>query len=67
MRVKEDHYNNLERITEKFPDRELILVGEAADFLGCDKRTLFARKDFPLKRIGRRYYFASVALARWLS
>ncbi len=67
MRVKEDYYDNLQRITDKFGGVELIPIKQAAEYLGVDERTLKGSRDFPLKRVGRRFYVASVALARWIS
>lgn len=67
MRVKENYYDNLKRITDKFGDGELIPIRKAAKFLGCDVRCLFKELDFPVKKIGRCYYVTAVALARWLS
>ncbi len=67
MRTKEDYYDNLARITERFKGTELIPLREAADFLGVDPRSLQDCRDFPLKKVCRRYYVASVAFARWMS
>ncbi len=67
MRVKEDYYDNLQRISDKFGGVELIPIKQAAEYLGVDERTLKGSRDFPLKRVGRRFYVASVALARWIS
>lgn len=67
MRVKEDFYDNLKRITDKFGEVELISLKRVAEYLGIDVRRLKESRDFPLKKIGGRYYVASVALARWLS
>lgn len=67
MRTKEDYYDNLARIKERFPNTELIPLREAASFLGIDPRSLQDCRDFPLKKVCKRYYVAAVAFARWLS
>lgn len=67
MRVKEDYYDNLKRITDKFGERELLPVREVANFLGCDYRTLFRKNGPGIKQIGGRYFVTVVALARWMS
>ena len=67
MRVKEHYYDNLKRITDKFGGTELIRLKQAAEYLGVDERRLKESRDFPMKKIGGRYYVASVALARWIS
>ncbi len=65
-REKQDFRDNLERISARF-SKELIPLKDAADYVGCDPRTLRDAKDSPVKRVGRFYYVAIVALARWLS
>lgn len=67
MRVKEDYYDNLKRITEKLGDNELIPIKKAAGFLGVDVRRLKEDRSFPIKKIVGRYYVTTVALARWMS
>lgn len=67
MRVKEDYYDNLQRITEKFGGVELIPIKQAAEYLGVGERLLKESRDFPLKKVGGRYYVTAVALARWMS
>ncbi len=58
---------NLERIYAEFGRVALVPLLSAAVFVGADWRTLRDDKKFPTKKIGRRYYVGSVALARWLS
>jgi hypothetical protein len=67
-REKEDFRDNLCRVTERFPDQELIPVKDAAAFLGgISPRRLYEVKNTPCKRVGGRWYITAVALARWLS
>ena len=66
-REKEGFHEQLEALYELFGrDRAMIPLQEAAAYVGADKRTLMARRDFPLKKIGRCYRVPLVALARWL-
>lgn len=67
MRVKEDYYDNLQRITEKFGGVELIPIKQAAEYLGVGERLLKEIRDCLLKKVGGRYYVTAVALARWMS
>ncbi len=61
-REKEDFRDNLERLEEKFPDKEMLSAREVADYLGLDIRTV--RKYFPIKpHVG----ITKVALARAMS
>ena len=65
--VKELYYDNLDKIVARFGAVQLIPLKEVAEFVGCDHRTLSKTKDFPIKKLGRRYYVPAVGLARWLS
>ena len=58
---------NLERLTARFPDGDLIGIKDAAAFCGCDYRTLEARKDFPVIRLGASPRVPLARFARWLS
>jgi len=67
MRTKETYYEQLEQIVARFGKAQLIPIKEAAEFVGCDHRTLMKQKDFPLKKVGSRYYVGTVNLASWLA
>ena len=59
-------YNTaLERLEARFPHGNLIPVKDAADYLGVDQRTLTARKDFPIIRLGTKGVVAKERLAFW--
>lgn len=58
---------NLENIYATFGRVALVPLLAVAEFVGMNWRTLRDDKKFPVKKIGGRYYVASVALARWLS
>lgn len=66
-REKELYRDNLERVIAKFPEREIIPLKDAADWLGIDQRALQRIKDTPAKRIGGRWYVVATALASWMS
>lgn len=69
-REKKDCRANLERLSERWPGKEIIPLREVAAFLGCDFRMLMRDEQFPLKAIGdkrKSYYVPLVGLARWLS
>ncbi len=63
---KKDFRDNLQRISETF-NKELITLSEVCGFLGCTPKQIRADKNFPLKKIGGRYYTSVVSLAKWLS
>lgn len=61
-REKEGFRDNLERLDQAFPGREIISAADVADFTGLHITTV--RKIYPIKpRIG----ISKVALARALS
>ena len=66
-REKELFRDNLEIIYDRFGQKQLIPVVDAAKFLGVTPRHLREDSKFPLKIIGGRYYVAATALARFLS
>ena len=68
MRVKEDYYNNLERVKEAFPHTELIRVSDAVKWLGgISARSFYEDRATNCKKIGGKWFVTSVALARWLA
>ena len=66
-REKEGFREQLARLTEKFPDREMITLPEACEVTGCYRQTLLRDKSFPRKKMGAVYRIPLVQLARWLS
>lgn len=60
-REKEGYLDNLIRLQEKFPDRELLRIGEVCAFCGITNRT--AKKMFPFKN----NYISLATLARCLA
>lgn len=66
-REKELFRDNLARLDEQFPGKELIPLLAVSSFLGLDPRTLKKRKGFPHRKVGRFIYVSKVALASWLS
>lgn len=61
-------YNtNLELLQARFPEGQLLGLREVADYVGCDYRTLEARKDFPIVRMGKSPRVPRARLAKWLT
>jgi len=63
-REKENYRDNLQRLDERFPDKELLNVKEAAVWLGVDPRTvpkLLGSKVLPGSKVSK------VALAKAIS
>jgi len=57
----------VELLQKAFPGGHLIKLQEAADYCGCDMRTLEARRDFPLIRLGNKGVVSLTNLAMWLT
>lgn len=55
-----------ERISARFPDREMLSIEEAAQVVGCVKNTLLADGTFPKRRVGNRWKISISSLARWM-
>lgn len=66
-REKQDFRENLDRLIQRFPDREMIEVKEAAVIVGCDYRTLIRDQAFPTRQLGTRYLVPLVGMARWMA
>ena len=54
-------------LDQRFGGRPLIPIGEVADYLDVDRRTLIGDKKFPIRKVGNSYRVPLVALAKWLS
>lgn len=73
-REKENFREQLARLDELFPGREVITIVEASKLLGVYRATLLHDRTFPAKKIGEtnkpmggKYIVPKVALARWLA
>ena len=60
-REKESYRDNLERIKEKFPNKEMLIKKEVADFTGLDVRTVKKMFNFS------NGYISVASLARQMS
>jgi excisionase family DNA binding protein len=67
MREKDGYRDTIERLSEKYPDKDVLTIAEVCEYLRIDRRTLLAKKDFPAKKIGSAYRIPIVSLALWLA
>ena len=67
MKEKEDFRNNLERINEKFPDKEMLTITDVSKFTGIDRKKIGKDWDSGFTSIGKSKYITKVALARLMS
>lgn len=66
-REKLDYRNNLERIIEVYPNKDVLTIKEVEAYTRKERRALFRDKSFPAKKIGGTYAITIAALARYLS
>lgn len=68
MREPDGYREQLARLAERFPGKEVLTMQEACTIMGCQPRTILADRTFPAKRIGNKgkYYIPVVGLARWM-
>lgn len=66
-REKELFRDNLLRLDQAFPGRELLRLQEAADYAGISVYTARSDKSFPKKFVGKNLFVAKAQLASWLS
>ena len=64
---KATYRDNLEMLNKLYPNKAVITVNEAAEMLGRSRESLQTIEDFPLTKLGGRYYVSVANLARWLS
>lgn len=66
-REKELYRDNLERLRELYPDKEVLTMGETCKLLRLDRRTLLQDRKCPAKKIGGKYIVPIVKLANYMS
>lgn len=66
-REKELYRDNLERLDQVFPGRDMLRLGEAAKYTGIHPDTLRGDRNFPKRRVGRNWMVPKTVLASWLS
>lgn len=66
MREPEGYRQQLELLTEIFPNRAALKITECAFVLNLDRRTLLADRSFPAKKVGSKYSVPITELARWM-
>lgn len=68
-REKESYRDNLERLMDRFPGKEILSFAEVTEYTGMGYRALMG-SGIPLKKTkGKRgqYFISLPSFARWLS
>ena len=66
---REDCYREqLARLAESYPGKEVLSIQEVCKMFGCNRRKLLADRSFPAKQIcGKGKYFVPLPmLAKWM-
>lgn len=64
---KELYRENLSALFERFGNKEIISLTDAARYIGVKQQTLRKIKGFPCEKNGNRYIVRVRRLASWLS
>ena len=65
-RERESFRDQLAALQARYPEQEVLTMDQACTLLGLDRDALVHDRDFPAKRVGRRYIIPIVPLARWM-
>ena len=52
---------------EQFAGQEVLTLDQSSKLLGLDRAALLGDKDFPAKKVGKKYIIPIVPLARWMA
>lgn len=66
-REKVDFRDNLQRIDEYFPNKEVLTVADVSRFTGIDRKKIGHDLNESFVKIGKAKYISKVALARIIS
>lgn len=67
MREKVDFRDNLQRINEYFPNKEMLNITDVSKFTGIDRKKIGKDWEKNFAQIGSSKYISKVALARLIS
>lgn len=67
MRECEAFRDQLQSLREQFAGQEVLTLDQSSKLLGLDRAALLGDKDFPAKKVGKKYIIPIVPLARWMA
>lgn len=67
MKEKTDFRDNLQRIDEHFPNKEMLTITDASSFTGIDRKKIGKDWAGSFTKVGKSKYISKVALARCIS
>lgn len=66
MRDREGFRDQLQSLREQFVGQECLTLDQSSKLLGLDRAALLADKEFPAKKVGKKYIIPITQLARWM-
>lgn len=66
MRDREGFRDQLQSLREQFVGQEVLTLDQSSKLLGLDRAALLGDKDFPAKKVGKKYIIPITQLARWM-
>jgi len=67
MREKTDFRDNLQRIDEHFPNKEMLNIADVSKFTGIDRKKIGKDWGKNFAQVGKTKYISKAALARLIS
>lgn len=67
MKEKEGYRDNLERINEQFPNKEMLTISEVARFIGINRKKISKDWGKGFTQIGKSKYITKSELAKRMS
>lgn len=65
-RERESFRDQLQALQQRFEGAEVLTLAQCCELLGLDRDALLHDRDFPAKKVGKRYIIPIVPLARWM-
>ena len=57
----------LRSLRARVAGQEVLTLDQSSKLLGLDRAALLGDKDFPAKKVGKKYIIPIVPLARWMA
>ena len=67
MQEKKDFRNNLQRIDEHFPHKEMLNIADVSSFTGIERKKVGIDWGKNFVQVGKSKYISKAALARLIS
>lgn len=65
-RERESFRDQLQTLQQRFEGQEVLTMAQVCQLLHLDRDALLNDRDFPAKKVGKKYIIPIVPLARWM-